>query len=67
MRKHCCFSFSDGAECVELAVANIGERWYCAEHYDTWIEYYRRALNNGSCNLNAEDYASVRRILKESR
>ena len=38
----CDFAFSDGAECLKPAVANISVWWYCAEHYDTWIDYYRR-------------------------
>lgn len=42
MRRLCEFDFSDGAECVEVAVANIGDKWYCAEHYDSWMAYYRR-------------------------
>jgi hypothetical protein len=40
----CEFDFSDGAECAETAVANIAEHWYCAEHYDVWMAYYRRSF-----------------------
>ena len=65
MRKLCQFGFSDGAECLEVAVANIGNLWYCAEHYDNWIAYYRRHLleDNGVHQSVLED---VKRILKRT-
>jgi len=69
VRKLCQFGFSDGEECPEVAVANIGDRWYCAEHYDSWIGYYRRRLLEGDPTLNPnkfddEGFKETKRVLK---
>jgi hypothetical protein len=50
VRKLCQFEFSDGVECLEPAVASMCQQWFCAEHYDVWMEYYRRRLitNDGN-------------------
>lgn len=64
MRRLCEFGFSDGVECLEAAVANIGERWYCAEHYDNWIGYYRRHLDSGWASFPDEVTEDVKRVLK---
>jgi hypothetical protein len=37
----------DETLCLRPAVATINEyseRWYCANHYDEWIAYYRMAF-----------------------
>ena len=70
MRKLCQFNFSDGSECVKPACASIGSRSYCAEHYDVWIDYYRRHLYDEGCsnyNLVDDGIDDVKRVLKENR
>jgi hypothetical protein len=64
--KFCEFGFSDGAECLKPAVASIGSRHYCAEHYDNWMEYYRRHLFDGSGKYRLMDdgIEDVKRVLK---
>lgn len=51
--------FSDGVECQEPAKANIGDIWYCAEHYDWWIGYYERVKHGDYHNTD-----EARKILK---
>ena len=69
MRKLCELEFSDGVECLKIAVATLGGRWYCAEHYDGWIRYYRHRLINGDGVKHKHDgpeFEEARRILRES-
>jgi hypothetical protein len=56
----CQFQFSDEVLCLEPAKASIGERWYCAEHYDVWIEYYRRDFARNGNEI-------AKQALKENR
>ena len=63
MRK--CASLKDSGApwwpaCERPAVAKIGDRWYCAEHYDGWLRWYRMMFDK----FGGEFYG---RILKEHR
>ena len=64
MRKVCQFGFSDGAECLKPAKANIGTRWFCAEHYDNWLDYYRHLLSVGGTKFMI---AEAKRVLREHK
>ena len=66
MRRTCLYG-----KCQKEAVSNIGTCWYCAEHYDVWIEYYRDVLEHN--NDLSNDYViidpmakDVKRILEAS-
>ena len=56
-----CQDFSDGSECLKPAVTSILHCWYCAEHYDGLMAYYRRTAEG-----DAHNSAFARRILKEN-
>jgi hypothetical protein len=55
---------SDGVECFEIAVTNMGNRHYCARHYDIWIEYYRKHLFDCDCVIVDEGIEDVKQVLK---
>jgi hypothetical protein len=64
VRRLCDYNFSDGdgSNCLKIAVGNIGLQWYCAEHYDRWMHYYRWWLNEYPNRVNDLPDEAVREL-----